>query len=346
LDRFHPHRCIALPALLAGLGLLLSASPAAAWCRTSNTTTPTHDGHVCDPLESDDSGVAIFWTKPRMEYSLQQDASTQVPFDTFRKIVRQAFDTWMAVDCGEGHPRIDVLEGPTAVCARHEYNGPETGHGNANIIFFRDAAWDDDPHQFALTTVSFSTVDGTIYDADMALNSALWHFTTTDTGVDVDLQSVVTHEAGHFLGLAHTQPKNADATMFAIYTPGSTALRDLTDDDRAAICAAHPPGPITATCDPTPRHGFSPLCAADQTGPPTAAPNDDCCCGTGYLCADGTCVAEATGCAATPTAPGDAPGPAGAGLVGVTAVLALRIAQRTRRRRRGAQAPGRSPLLY
>lgn len=70
----------------------------------------------------------------------------------------------------------------------------------------------------------------------------------------------MTHETGHFLGLAHShQP---DATMYPVYQQGTTMIRNLSDDDIAGICAVYPPGDIPSDCDPTPHHGFSALCAA------------------------------------------------------------------------------------
>jgi hypothetical protein len=53
--------------------------------------------------------------------------------------------------------------------------------------------------------------------------------------------------------------------MYPVYNEHSTLLRKLSPDDIAGICAIYPPGPaIPASCDDTPRHGFSVLCAADQ----------------------------------------------------------------------------------
>src|SRR6185436_12882868 len=87
----------------------------------------------------------------------------------------------------------------------------------------------------ALTTVTYDTEKGDIFDADIEINAAkvdgvvVNNFTTSDTDVDIDLLSVLTHEAGHFLGIAHSGV--SDATMYPQYAPGNTALRDLTDDD-------------------------------------------------------------------------------------------------------------------
>jgi MYXO-CTERM domain-containing protein len=274
---------------------MLSTSRAHAYCRTSTTSSPDHDGRVCTPPQDSDSGVPLFWGMPRITYSIQEDASQDVSLAETQNAVRAAFDAWMAVDCGDGPPRIELIETETVVCALHEYN---KDRGNANIIFYRDQDWDDSPSKLAITTVTFHKDTGEIFDADMALNSTDFHFTTGETVVDADLLSVLTHETGHFLGLAHSNV--AGATMNEGYSTGSTALRDLTEDDRAGICAIYPPTtPITADCDSTPRHGFSAVCAEDQPVPdkdagPTA--EDRCCCDDGYECVSGRCV-EQEGCA-------------------------------------------------
>lgn len=88
-------------------------------------------------------------------------------------------------------------------------------------------------------------------------------FTTTDTTVDVDLLSVLTHEAGHFLGLAHSSAP--EATMDPVY-PGGTDLRTPAADDILGICTVYPADRSAAgECTGIPRHGFSPACLQDQT---------------------------------------------------------------------------------
>jgi len=176
-----------------------------------------------------------------------------------------AFAQWTGADCGGGaNPRIRVRYTGPVECAAHEYNQDA---GNANIVLFQDVEW---PHPskstLALTTVTYNLDNGQIYDADMELNSATVVFSVSDTTVTYDLQSVVTHETGHFLGISHSSL--AEATMRPDYVPGSIGLRDLDADDVAAICATYPPGAaIPATCDDTPRHGFSGLCGDDQPIP-------------------------------------------------------------------------------
>ena len=56
----------------------------------------------------------------------------------------------------------------------------------------------------ALTTVTFNPKTGEIYDADMELNSADNPITVGDQEIVFDLHSIVQHESGHTLGLAHS----------------------------------------------------------------------------------------------------------------------------------------------
>lgn len=286
-------------AALAGVAALAAAPPAGAYCRTSTTSSATFDGHVCTPPQGDDSGSPLSWGMPHVTYSIQQDATQSVPFEAMREAAREAFDAWMSADCGGAPPRIEVTEADPAACSRYEYNQKR---GNANVLFFVDQGWDTDPAQLALTVVSYDVNTGEIYDADTAFNTDHWDFTTDgSSGAGVDLLSVLTHEMGHFLGLAHSPLE--EATMRSSYTPPDVVdLRTLSADDRAGICAVYPPGPIADGCDGTPRHGFSPLCAADQAGPvPDEPPLDDRCCCTGDAeCVDGVCAAAGCACGAAP----------------------------------------------
>jgi hypothetical protein len=291
MKRAEPSARLAWP--LIGLAALVGLpNNANAYCRTA--TCGNAAGTECLPASPDDCGKPLYWSSPCVGYSLQQDASKQVGLSSATDVVHQAFSAWETASCApSGHPRIEGVDMGPVACGRHEYNQRA---GNANVIAFRDDAW---PHQgegdaLALTTITYNLDTGEIYDADMEINSAQALFTTGDIGIKDDLLSVITHEVGHFLGLAHSA--DPEATMTPTYSPGSTTLRSLSADDIAGICAVYPPGaPIPSTCDPTPRHGFSSLCASDQPAS-TPAPETSACC----TIAPGAHPESATGTKALP----------------------------------------------
>lgn len=260
----------ALSALAAACAL--APEVAHAYCRTAACESQDIAWQVCTPEAAGDCGTPLYWPNRCVGYTVQKDASVQVSLADTESVFAQAFATWMNADCGGGaHPSIEIsYQGPVE-CHSQEYNKEK---GNANIIMYRDDDWSyGSGGILALTTVTYSKKNGEIYDADMELNSQnVKSFTLDDTGVEFDLLSVATHETGHFLGIAHSP--EPDATMFTNYQAGSTALRDLSPDDVAAICAAYPPAaPKSVDCDPEPRHGFSEQCAVDQPEPEMPSEN-------------------------------------------------------------------------
>jgi hypothetical protein len=259
---------------LAVVTALATPGTALAFCRTSVCNGNT--SQVCTPAGPGDCGTPLVWKSACVGFWMQDSASSQIGLALATSVVETAFTNWTNVDCGGGaHPSIVVKEGGNVSCHTAEYN--QDG-ANANIIMFDDASWPygDTTSALALTTVTYDLDSGAIFDADMELNSHDAMFTTSDSNVQVDLPSIVQHESGHFLGLAHSQ--DAEATMFASYTDHDISLRTLDADDIAAICATYPPGrAIDPSCSITPRHGFSSDCDAAATSSSTSESGSGCC---------------------------------------------------------------------
>jgi MYXO-CTERM domain-containing protein len=285
--------------LAALVGCLITLAPAAAqaYCRTANCPSKEIAWQTCVPEEPDDCGTPLFWGKRCVGYTLQGDASGKISLQQAEAVFSSAFNAWMNADCGSGtHPSIQIDYMGTVECDEQEYNKKKA---NANIVMFRDDAWPygGTSNVLALTTVTYNLETSEIYDADMEINSHDHDLTIGDTGIKFDLLSIATHEAGHFLGLAHSH--SADATMFADYKETSTSLRDLLDDDMKGICAIYPPAaPRSLVCDNEPRHGFSSLCADEQP------------------------EVEEKGCSVSPAPAGRVP--AAFGLLGLSAAALLR----------------------
>jgi hypothetical protein len=257
------------------LTTLLRADVASAFCRT--TTVPVAADFQPRPDKCWDQGVPLFWRNSCVSYSVQRLASKQVAFEDAVNGISTAFAKWTGSTCrteGDGRSRvsIDVRDLGAVDCANVDYN--QSG-GNQNVIVFRDDKWthNDANNTLALTTVTFNSETGEIYDADMEINTADQRVTLTDPVPPdgYDFASIVTHETGHFLGLAHSgEPRS---TMYANYTPGATAMRWLTSDDVNGICEVYRADGTRAVlndkvtagpqCDPTPRRGFTGACAEE-----------------------------------------------------------------------------------
>jgi MYXO-CTERM domain-containing protein len=291
---------------LAG-ALATVSSHAAAFCRTTtcklqpaapfDACLPADFVGECAALDPPEKAFVLFWRNHCVSYDLHGDPQGDVSprlgisYATASQIVADAFSRWTAVECptsagGNARVSVDAHDlGPVA-CDEVHYNSDQ---GNQHVIVFEDNGFDATDGTAAgggpvgaetlgLTTMTFDADTGEIYDADMQINSQQQLATGDSIPLDAyDLDGIVTHEAGHFLGLAHSTLPST--TMYYSASPGSTSKRALTDDDMAGICTIYPPdgtrsvdpsvsasGFVTAeTCDFTPRHGFQSVCSSPQS---------------------------------------------------------------------------------
>jgi MYXO-CTERM domain-containing protein len=296
---------------LAAAAVLLLAGTATrearAFCRTTTCGLPANFAPTdseCHPADYEAwcasqnppaKILPVYWSNACVGYDIQQDASRQVPYATAATLFATAFSKWTGTSCagppgsGRGDVSISVQDlGPVA-CNQVQYS---SNQGNQHVIIFHDDVWphDDASNTLGLTTITFNPDTGEIYDADMEINSTPSVPLSLADPVPpdgYDLQSIITHETGHFLGMAHSG--DVAATMFAHYVPGTISMRVLSQDDRDGICSidlpngtrsvdpsVSPNGALqAAACDPTPRHGFQSSCAQPEHSGCSAAPTSD-----------------------------------------------------------------------
>lgn len=215
---------------------------ASAFCRTRT-----------DPVSADDcaaQGPSLFWKNQCVGYAVNQAASKKATLAKARTIVNTAFTAWTAKNtvCTPGVRGIELKPTATSTVGFD----PKLGT-NENVIVFRDQAWpyNDAGNPLALTTVTFNADTGEILDADIEVNSADQAVTGGEPlpATGYDLQSIITHEVGHLLGLAHSRVDGA--TMEARYDRGQTGLRSLEVDDQKGICDIYPSTETRTTNKPS-----------------------------------------------------------------------------------------------
>jgi hypothetical protein len=236
------------------VALLLGSGSASAFCR-STTCNPANPDAKCkkDANLCVTSGHLLSWATSCVSFDAQADGSPKlgIDADTLTQVTERAFAPWLKASCGTGNPPLEVGTFGPVECAESKF---KKEYRNANIVMFRDDEW---PYPgsidaFAMTVVNYVVETGQIVDADIEINSADFPIVTDGSAAGPDLQSILTHEVGHFLGLSHATPSDQTATMRAGWDGVGIDLRTLTADDEAGICAIYPPNrSAPRNCTPT-----------------------------------------------------------------------------------------------
>ncbi len=237
-------------ALSAVSTLSLASVDASAFCRTT----------TCDPNRGDDcrlnangcvrDGVPIKWKSLPIVYRFHSAGSEKLNDAAMRSAVRRAFDEWENVECRAGRTSLRFHEGSDI----EDDKGLGAEQASEKFgIYFRDDEWphDDSDESLALTNQLYGAKSGMIDYADIEVNTAMNDFRLSDDEEGIDLQAVMTHEVGHYIGLAHSN--DPESIMVKSYCQSNDRCgesvdraRQLSDDDRAAVCAAYPPNNVTA----------------------------------------------------------------------------------------------------
>ncbi|GAC1351172.1 MAG: hypothetical protein NVS3B20_01170 [Polyangiales bacterium] len=257
--------------------MLLAPRAARAWCRTTTAQdfSPETAGHC------EDKSPVLFWPSKCLGFNAQRDASAYFDLATTRALVQSMFDVWANADCGlcdpktPGKPSFSVSDWGPVTCDKVQINDHS---GNANIIVYRDAGWlrpDPGGGTLALTTVHFAA-SGELRDVDLEINTSHQKEGHPIVNADKvipgthDLKTIVLHELGHFLGLAHSQEKRHPESVMYYLAREDMLVRSLAPDDRCGICAAFPPDRV-ARCEDAPYNGLALECegadaAAERKG--------------------------------------------------------------------------------
>jgi predicted Zn-dependent protease len=162
------------------------------------------------------SGSPVHWTRPQISVALQTTApSLSASQDAVERAIEGAADTWNAVSAGQPHFFVSL-------------------GGNADVVIaFCRGRWRGDTIDLGRSQFTASLHDGSVSAATVEINECDHRFSGQGTIIadGFDLQSVITHELGHVLGLGHSN--NSTAVMHPNGSGGAHVRRPNVDDQTA-----------------------------------------------------------------------------------------------------------------
>ena len=216
-----------------------------------------------------DDGPSLFWNKRDLTYAINSDLYNSLPDERVRYAIEKSFLTWQEVYCSDINFSSSLSD---SSLVGYDWRVPTD---NENLIVFRNGASDDkldkwrhDERSMALTTTTFNSLTGEILDSDIEFNGVNFKFSAcepqeNDCFVSYDIQNILTHEIGHFLGLDHPpkyQTGASETTMYYLSPKGELKKRSLHIDDINALCFIYPEaGPKNYCYDFVPRDKDLPI---------------------------------------------------------------------------------------
>ena len=248
----------ALQVMIAVVVVARAASSARAFVR--ETASYTSGARLARP-----TGCVVF--------AVVDPKSATVSWDDLVSATTAAADSWSQASdsCGGGF-RFEVAKAATSESLGVENDGVNAViYRASNYCNSKSAAPTCDPFSLAVTW-PYVTDDGWMYETDIEINGEAYDWGLTPGAGTKDLQSALTHELGHALGLDHNcyesgfgLPRPLDdqgnpvpncdpatgavaaSTMYPQTDYGTIRGRTLSDDDTAGVCAIYPAG-TSPTC--------------------------------------------------------------------------------------------------
>lgn len=225
------------------IALLGIASPASAFCRL--TTCQPSDSCEKDEQGCPIEGKPILWTKMPIPYRLHARTAPGWDYKKLFAAIDAAFAHWESAKCDDGEMTSLRFE-RGADAQPNETDFPFS-------ISMVNEGWPFDDSALAQTTHDFGKDSGTIKNAVIQVNTASHDFvlatdassTALSAESGADMESVLVHEIGHYIGLAHSEVQGS--IMAPTYCQDelrcarAKTSRQLGPDDVKAVCTLYPP---------------------------------------------------------------------------------------------------------
>tara|TARA_B100000674_G_scaffold482812_1_gene485772 strand:- start:314 stop:1114 length:801 start_codon:yes stop_codon:yes gene_type:complete len=183
-----------------------------------------------------ETGKVVAWPTDQVGFTIHQEIPPGWDQSTLEAIVLASKEPWESLECGSLNLEF---QGWT-------FEGSPDLFDKKNGVYWIQEGWQFGSTLMAITLLEFSKFTGELRDADILVNNDQKTFDVDSfcdpTGLNYDLQNILTHEFGHFVGLNHSD--DSEATMFADTFEEECAKRELHPDDEAGFCATYDRGDI------------------------------------------------------------------------------------------------------
>jgi hypothetical protein len=231
------------------LGAVLTTSiDAFAFCRA---TTCNEEKEPCerDEHQCKKSGAPKVWPRLPIEFRFSAQRPGQLIREEARAAIRAAFYRWSDTLCGPDQRRTSLRFVEREDIPVDKPLVPKAHGAEPYGIYFRDRGWPYEGKEdstLAQTNIEAGKNRGVIDYADIEINTGTKRFSTKEEDEGIDLQAVITHEVGHYIGLDHSDdPTSIMAPSYCEKAgrceKGKVAARRLAQDDIDAVCMLYPP---------------------------------------------------------------------------------------------------------
>jgi hypothetical protein len=172
-------------------------------------------------------GKTLNWSSSTISYNIHTVGSDDISDNSHIPAIEHAFQSWTDVSGSN----VNLVRGADTTSGSTGGSGHTITFDETNSSGFFPAG----SGIVAITPIHYMLADGRITDADILFNGNQFTFSTDQTPGTFDVQDILTHEVGHFIGLDHSPV--VSGTMWPYVSQTQWLHRSLSQDDEAGAVA-------------------------------------------------------------------------------------------------------------